>query len=534
MKTFTTTLFLVALLSVLTNSYGQITVSGEITGNVNWDNANVYLLNGFVYVRDGAELHIPAGTLIKGDLETQGTLIVERGGKIFATGTASQPIVFTSNQPIGERYYGDWGGVIVCGRASINVPGNAGNGTANGEAIIEGGVGSIYGGGANANDDDNSGVIQYVRIEYGGIAYQPNSEINGLTLAGVGRGTTIDHVQVSYCGDDAFEFFGGTVNCSHLFAYRNWDDDFDTDFGYRGKVQFAISVRDRDIADQSGSNGFESDNDGQSSTNTPLTNGIFSNVTIIGPMTSAVDTVINANYRRALHLRRNTGTSIFNSVFTGYRKGLVIDGSGTLANASSGFLRYKNNVLCAMEQDLEAIEGTFNIDSLFSSGGNESISEISSLLFTSTELAAANVTPQAGSPILSGADFSDAYLNDAFFEPVTFRGAIGSEDWTAGWKSLTPDTNPYTAGIPNSIDVETKESMFSMFPNPTNEKITIQTSGGTHDIVIFNLMGEMIWSNKASSGTITVNTSAWPQGIYTVVVSTDKGNCHSEKLSVIH
>lgn len=534
MKTFKTTFFLLTLIALLNQSFAQIIVSGEITGNVTWDNSNVYLLNGFVYVRDGAELHIPAGTLIKGDLETQGTLIIERGGKIFATGTVNQPIVFTSNQPVGERYYGDWGGVIVCGRASINVPENAGNGTANGEAVIEGGVGSIYGGGATPNDDDNSGVIQYVRIEYGGIAYQPNSEINGLTLAGVGRGTTIDHVQVSYCGDDAYEFFGGTVNCSHLIAYRNWDDDYDTDFGYRGKVQFAISVRDREIADQSGSNGFESDNDGQSTGNTPLTNGIFSNVTIIGPMTSAIDTVINANYRRALHLRRNTGTSVFNSVFTGYRKGLVIDGSTTVANATTGFLRYKNNVLCAMEQNLEVVGGTFNIDSLFSAGANESIAEIPSLMLTSTDLASANVTPLMGSPILSGADFSDTYLSDAFFQPVAFRGAIGTEDWTAGWKSLTSDTNPYTAGITNSIEDNTTGQQILLYPNPSNNQLTIQKLNGNNKVEIFNAMGQMIWANANSTDTLKVNCTDWPQGIYSIRVTGDNGKFYTEELLVTH
>ena len=109
-------------------------------------------------------------------------------------------------------------------------------------------------------------VMKYVRIEYPGIAYSPNNEINGLTFGGVGRGTTIDYIQVSYSGDDSYEWFGGTVNCKHLIAYRGWDDDFDTDFGYQGKLQFLVGLRDPEVADQSGSNGFESDNDGSGST----------------------------------------------------------------------------------------------------------------------------------------------------------------------------------------------------------------------------------------------------------------------------
>ena len=133
---------------------------------------------------------------------------------------------------------------------------------------IEGGVnnaaGDAFYGGTDAND--NSGVLRYVRIEFPGIAFTDNNEINGLTCGGVGAATTLEHVQVSYSGDDSFEFFGGTVNAKYLIAYRGWDDDFDTDFGYSGKIQFAVSLRDPEIADQSGSNGFESDNDGSGTT----------------------------------------------------------------------------------------------------------------------------------------------------------------------------------------------------------------------------------------------------------------------------
>ena len=218
-KTMKRSLLILSLLLCGLWSQAQIIVSGEITQNTTWTNNNIYIISGWLYVRDGAALTIEPGTLIKGDFATKGALIVERGAKLYADGTAEQPIVFTSQKAPGERYYGDWGGIILCGKASINVPENVGNGTAAGENIIEGGVGSIYGGGANPDDDDNSGILRYVRIEYGGIAFQPNSEINGLTCGGVGRGTIIDHVQVSYSGDDSFEFFGGTVNCTHLVAY---------------------------------------------------------------------------------------------------------------------------------------------------------------------------------------------------------------------------------------------------------------------------------------------------------------------------
>jgi len=237
-----------------------IEISGDITANTKWSSNNKYVLKGFVYVKSPAVLTIEPGTIIRGDKATKGTLIIERGAQIFAVGTQNSPIVFTSNEEKGNRSYGDWGGIIICGRAPINLPG--------GEGTVEGGTNAIYGG---TNAADNSGKLKYVRIEFCGIAFQPNQEINGLTMGGVGNGTEIEYVQISYSGDDSYEWFGGNVDARHLIAFRGWDDDFDTDNGYSGRIQFAAAFRDKDIADQSGSNGFESDNDGQGTTATPFT-----------------------------------------------------------------------------------------------------------------------------------------------------------------------------------------------------------------------------------------------------------------------
>lgn len=167
-----------------------------------------YILKGWVYIADGAELTIEPGTIIKGDKQTKAALIAERGGKLIAQGTATSPIVFTSEEAKGNRRPGDWGGIILCGKAETN----------EGEKQIEGGPRTKFGG----NDDaDNSGVLKYVRIEFAGYPFQTDQEINGLTLGAVGSGTTIDHVQVSYSNDDSFEWFGGTVNCDHLIAYKD-------------------------------------------------------------------------------------------------------------------------------------------------------------------------------------------------------------------------------------------------------------------------------------------------------------------------
>src|SRR6185295_5852462 len=169
------------------------------------------------------ELTIEAGTVIFGDKVTKGALIVSRGAKIHAVGTATNPIVFTSTAPKGFRNYGDWGGVVILGKAQNNQ---------SNDQLIEGisaatgdngkhGLGTAT---AGTTENDNSGEFQYVRIEFAGIALSTDNELNGLTMGSVGSATKIDHIQVSYSGDDSYEWFGGTVNTSYLIAYRGWDD----------------------------------------------------------------------------------------------------------------------------------------------------------------------------------------------------------------------------------------------------------------------------------------------------------------------
>ncbi|RZK89379.1 MAG: T9SS C-terminal target domain-containing protein, partial [Hymenobacter sp.] len=165
-----------------------ITVSGRITANTTWTSNNIYLLQGFVFVESGVTLTIQPGTIIKGDLTSKGTLTIKQGGKIDARGTASNPIVFTSNQPAGQRARGDWGGLIILGKATQNIPASA---TAP-LPSIEGGLPVADGTFGGTDDADNSGFLQYVRIEFPGIAFSTDNEINGLTLGGVGSGTTID------------------------------------------------------------------------------------------------------------------------------------------------------------------------------------------------------------------------------------------------------------------------------------------------------------------------------------------------------
>ncbi len=419
-----------------------VVLSGTIASNTTLTSDKRYLLSGFVYVDSLVTLTIEPGTIIYGDKATKGTLIIERGATIMAQGTPSAPIIFTSCEPIGSRAAGDWGGVIILGNATLNVPG--------GVAVIEGGVGSEYGG---SDDDDNSGVFRYVRIEYPGIAFLPNNEINGLTMGGVGRGTTIDHVQVSYSGDDAFEWFGGTVNVSHIIALGAWDDDFDTDFGFRGKVQFALSVRDPNIADISSSNGFESDNDGSGTFNAPRTQPFFSNVTSIGPQADTGD-VVNALYRRGAHLRRSTLTSIYNSIVMGWPVGLLIDGAGTVPASAGDTLQIRNSIwagLRAGNRFLDTDAGAFDAEAWYHTPAyaNRSYILLDSVgLVDPYSVVSFDPRPAPGSPAAGGSDFTNPRLTDPFFTPTSYVGAFDPElpreyQWDYPWANYSPGTyNP--------------------------------------------------------------------------------------------
>ncbi|MHA6246478.1 T9SS C-terminal target domain-containing protein [Pontibacter sp. CAU 1760] len=409
---------------------GMTVISGATEENFTLNANTKYLLRGFVYVKEGATLTIEPGTVIMGEKSTKGTLIIERGARIMAQGTASKPIVFTSAQPAGSRAAGDWGGIIILGNAPVNL--GAG-------ARIEGGVDREYGG---ADAADNSGTLQYVRIEYPGIAFQPDNEINGLTMGGVGSGTTIDYVQVSYSGDDSFEWFGGTVNAKHLIAYKTVDDMFDTDNGYSGKLQFLVGISDPNVADASGSNGFESDNDSQGSGATPITAPTYSNVTLFGPLGTNPSAQVNANFKRGLHIRRNNKTKLHNSIVLGWPTGLLLDGAPTQTNATAGEMLIRNTVLAGIPtgKALTVESGsTYDVASWFNAAANSN-----AVVNDGTSLnigGAYNATPAFTKASTSvAANFTGM---DSFFTTVDYIGAFGNTDWTAGWANFNPQNTTY-------------------------------------------------------------------------------------------
>lgn len=311
--------------NVETTLVGTLTESKTLTSNYVW------VLKGYVYVPNGITLTIEPGTIIKSDVEEKGALCIERGGKIVAEGTADRPIIFTSGQSSPKP--GDWGGLIILGKATTNKT----------EPTIEGGVGRPYGG---TDDNDNSGILKFVRVEYAGVAAFPNSEINAFTFGGVGSNTVIEYCESYYANDDAFEFFGGTVSPKYLVAVGTADDDFDFDFGYRGTVQYAISKRDPKFVDGGDAgNGIECDNDGTGSNASPITKPILLNFTLVGPS----DTMALSNHNLAMRWRRATNFSVQNSIFFGYLKGgFSIESDATATSFKTGESVFSNNYVSSI------------------------------------------------------------------------------------------------------------------------------------------------------------------------------------------
>jgi hypothetical protein len=434
-------------------------VSGDIKINTTWTADKIYQLKGYVYVTDGATLTIEPGTIIKGDKASKATLVITRGAKINATGTVDKPIVFTSGAASGARREGDWGGIILLGKGIDNRGVN--NRIEGGLTPTVAGQESKYIEFGGADAADNSGTLKYVRVEYAGIPFSVDNEINGITFGAVGSGTTIDYVQVYRSGDDAFEWFGGSVNAKHLLAIGTWDDDFDTDNGFSGKIQFALAQRYPLIADQSGSNGFESDNNADGTNASPQTSATFSNITVVGPLATA-STKINGFFQHAAQIRRNSAINTFNSIFTGFPDGVYIDDTkvttpgATTANYTSGRLSFENNLIYGITgQDIKGtnkalIEAGLRASNSFVAGSWGADLLTSAFKYPSDIAASANVgrpdfTAKTGSVAATGALFTNTKIStDTFFEKVDYRGAFGTTDWSTGWAHFDPQSLAYT------------------------------------------------------------------------------------------
>ncbi|MFN5135458.1 MAG: hypothetical protein ACK5DG_09075 [Chitinophagaceae bacterium] len=412
----------------------RIIASKILTGNIN-ENVELpkgkYTLKGYVYVNNRARLTFAAGSVIVGDTVNKGALIIEQNSRLIADGTAAEPIVFTSGKPAGQRRPGDWGGIAIAGNAPTN---------RSTPPLLEGGINAVYGG-SLAND--NSGILRYVRIEFAGIAADPNSEINGLTLGGVGSGTIIENVQVSYGNDDAYEFFGGTVNCRNLIAFGTADDDFDFDFGYVGRIQFGVSLRDPLFVDGGDAgNGIECDNDGAGTTASPRTRPVLSNFTFCGPNNAAG---VLANHNFNTRFRRSTQFVLVNSILMGYQvAGFQFESDSTAAAYLDGRSLFRNNLVHAVTAPYRVNSTTLTnataVRTQAESQGCTTYTDWNGIqLENPFNLAAPNFLPKAGSPALSGASFTGL----TGFTTTTYVGAFGTTNWMTGWTSFTPQTNVY-------------------------------------------------------------------------------------------
>lgn len=546
------------------------TVSTDITSNTTWSTGDVVLLQNKIYVKNGATLTIEPGVIIRGDKATEGTLIITKGSKIMASGTPGKPIVFTSNLSEGSRAPGDWGGIIVLGNAVNN----------QGTAVVEGGLDATDAAYGGSNDADNSGVLQYIRIEFAGIAFQPDKEINSLTLGSVGSGTTIDHIQCSFGGDDSFEWFGGTVNLKYIISYRTVDDDFDSDFGFSGKIQFGLIVRDPDLADQctcSTSEGFESDNDGSGTAATPQTSAVFSNITLIGPYRGSTSNSIDSKFKRALRIRKNSGISVFNSVFTDFPTGLHIDGTASETNAQAvNGLVFANNTLAGMGsgKNLQVNSGsTFGIAAYFAANNNDSVASSTSLMFVNA-YPDLDVAPsymlKSGSPLLTGASFSNTTkfgtvvacalditaptvvsdTNNAGLGSITASVASANGTITYVWNHSASATSSSATGLTAgsytvyAIDAlgcvdsvqatvgnvtginDESISQFNINPNPVIDVLNIKfnSTSNTAFVKVVSITGQIVYSevmNSNGSFKKSIDMTNLRSGVYFVQILSD-------------
>jgi hypothetical protein len=397
-----------------------VVVSGEITGSVNWTSNNYWVLRGAVFVREGATLNIEAGTRVVGEAGSVGTLIVERGGVLNALGTREAPIVFTSDQPIGQRARGDWGGLIINGRAPVNLEG--------GEGVGEADTG-IYGG---TDPNDNSGSLRYVRVEFAGTEFSPDNELNGIAFQAVGRGGSYDYVQVHMNKDDGVEFFGGSADIRHVVLTNIGDDSLDWTFGWNGRVQYVVVSQRGDDADA----GIEADNNEFNNELLPRAAPTIYNATFCGDP----DRNEGGESTRGWLLRRGTAGELRNFVIQGFKNvGLEVNGSSSLREAAAGSLRVgpgvifrtgANGTTYAPAPTLALIaNGRFPGVVL---GQNPGIGDC-------FNHAAPDWRPVSIDTLAGGQLAPATPPNDGFFEATTFIGALSpdpAQDWTAGWTAF--------------------------------------------------------------------------------------------------
>ena len=529
------TLVLLLLMVVSFSFADVIVVSNDISTNTTWSSDNEYHLDGLIFVNDGATLAIEAGTVIKGldspNITTgdgASALVVRRGGKIMAQGTADAPIIFTSeyddvndNTDLTSMDRGLWGGVIVLGKATTNQPT-----TDNQIEGIPTTEDALFGG----NDDaDNSGVLRYVSIRHGGFSISgvPGDEINGLTLGAVGSGTTIEFVEVFANFDDGFEWFGGTVNTRNLVAAFCGDDAYDYDQGFRGKGQFWFTIQDTDEAGRGG----EHDGGDDDETGTPYATPEIWNATYIGSGASLSPAPGGDGNNHALIFRDNAGGHYTNSIFTDYTGDGVtiedIDIEDSRSKLENGLLDLKNNIWwnCGAGSTLEAIIPQEFVRNAAAFEGNQVVDPM---------LGRIGREPQSGldpRPSLTGPAASAAVLpENPFFMQANYIGAFdpnASMLWIDHWTALYGyDITQFESAVKEKLadhsSIPQDYVLEQNYPNPFNPSTTINFAlpqPGFVKLTVYNQLGQQVENlvngvKSAGSYSIIWDASDAPSGLY--------------------
>jgi hypothetical protein len=423
-----------------------IQITTNLTGNVTWHNTNDYVLNGFIHVLTNSVLNIEPGTVVRGKAGTglsSSALFITQGAKIFANGTRAKPIIFCSEnddltdpEDIQLWQRGLWGGLVIYGKSVLNTSSDASGNAASPkydtfeglpDTVVDGQHLDRFGGN---DDDDNSGVLRYISIRNSSTVILPNKEINGLSLCAVGRGTTIENIEVVGAADDSIEFFGGTVNTKYIASFFSDDDNFDIDQGYRGKNQFWFVLQAPDAHDNGGE--WNGEPSGLGTGNAPIMNFELYNATYIGAGTNAT-----AAQTRAILSRVYAAPKVFNSIFTDFGADILNIDATSGQHFTNGVAKIQNNIWWNLRPDGSQIYPATNGTGYWvitNAANNNLVANplLRGIQRTNSPAFGLDPRPLPGSPALTNS--SNPAPNDGFYTPVTYSGAFDTSDlWLADW-----------------------------------------------------------------------------------------------------
>lgn len=532
-NTFVMKIFTIAFLTLLScQLFAQIVVTDDDLQGGNtytFTSGNTYLLDGIVILEPGGILNIEAGVVIKGRSNptppnVSSALVIAKGAQIFATGTADEPIIFTTeaddlevDDDILFSDRGLWGGLVVLGDAPVAAP----DGVSAFEAIGAFGDLAFFGGN---NPQDNSGALEYVSIRHAGQEVAPGEELNGLTLAGVGDQTIIDHIEVYAGQDDGIEMKGGTVNLKHLSISFCSDESIDWDLGWRGKGQYWLALQDEN-SDRCG------EHDGAApDLEEPYSRPIIANVTYIGPGMNATESA-----DEALLFRDRTGGIYTNSVFVNFPQyALQVEDRTDIADSydhlSTGNLLLNCNYWWDFGAgttwaELVSVEASFEdpTASVLVNLMENTQNTIDDPMITSIDLDPELFDPRLdpSSPALDGG----CPIDDPFFDPVTYIGAFNSEEiWLRAWSGMA--ANRFFSFLTSTEEDLKTKTTFTVFPNPVNTEINItfeeDLSLSNTVISLMSIDGKVLrQKNLDSAYNTTLNVSDIPEGMYLVQIKTE-------------